>query len=177
MKVITISPMPIDVPKLAIETNSRSVRQERKLLSLASDIMAGLSLKNVITAARAAIPGRLYMGRMSGRNKNSIRRITPNSMKSLASAPVSTVIAIMKKTVCVRSSKAVCIIELRRFFVPMVIPKKPIRTTKPIRKSTASTRRSRRKEGLLSTSLGRASGRKLRNFIFIAVVNISRFTE
>ena len=57
-------------------------------------MMAGLSDRNVITAPRAATPGRRYSGFIRGLRKRSSSVTTPNSDISFERAPVSTVMPI-----------------------------------------------------------------------------------
>ncbi len=90
MNTITRSPMPKAVPKLVSDMNWNFLKYELNRLSEASDMIAGLSLRKVITAPREATPGRLNRGRMSGRRIRSRSFTTPNSTKMRPSAPVST---------------------------------------------------------------------------------------
>ena len=53
-------------------------------------MMAGLSERNVITAPSDVTPGRLKIGRISGRSVRSSSVTTPNSTNTLPMAPVIT---------------------------------------------------------------------------------------
>lgn len=90
MNTITRRPIPNAVPKLVREIYWYFLKNEANLLSLASDMMAGLSERNVITAPSDDTPGRLNTGFISGRNSFSSRLTTPNSTNTLPKAPVIT---------------------------------------------------------------------------------------
>ena len=59
MKATTTSPMPNDVPKFVSEAIWYCLKYLLKVLSFDSVMMAGLSLRKVITAPSEATPGRL----------------------------------------------------------------------------------------------------------------------
>ena len=91
MVIITTKPIPKAVPKLVSESSWYFLKYFAKERSLAKEMMAGLSERNVIRAPRAATPGRLKRGFIRGRRIRSRSFTTPNSDMSLESAPVSTV--------------------------------------------------------------------------------------
>ena len=95
MKATTTSPIPKAVPKLVSETNWYFLKYWLKFLSFESEMMAGLSLRKVITAPSAATPGRLYNGRISGLRMFSNSRTTPNSANKRLMAPINTQMAMM----------------------------------------------------------------------------------
>ena len=82
--------MPKAVPKLVSEMYWNFLKYELNRLSAAREMMAGLSLRNVMTAPSEATPGRLKSGRISGRRMRSSNLTTPNSTKRRPMAPVST---------------------------------------------------------------------------------------
>ncbi len=93
MNTITSNPMPKAVPKLVSEINWNFLKYELKRLSEASEMIAGLSLRKVITAPSEATPGRLKRGFISGRTIRSRRLTTPNSTNMRPIAPVRTQMA------------------------------------------------------------------------------------
>ena len=82
--------MPKAVPKLVSEIYWNFLKWLANFLSFERVMMAGLSLRKVITAPSDAMPGRLKSGFMSGLRSFSSKSTTPNSTKSLPRAPVST---------------------------------------------------------------------------------------
>ncbi len=90
MKTMTSRPIPKAVPKLVSEMNWYFLKYELKRLSEASEMMAGLSLRKVMTAPSEATPGSRNSGFMSGRSRRSTRLTTPNSTNMRPNAPVST---------------------------------------------------------------------------------------
>ena len=94
MVTLTTKPMPKAVPKLVSDNSWYFLKYDEKDLSWASDMMAGLSDRKVIMAPRAATPGRLKSGFISGLSTRPMSETTPNSDISLDSAPVSTVMLI-----------------------------------------------------------------------------------
>ena len=100
--------------------------------------MAGLSDRKVITPPRAATPGKLYSGFISGRRSFSSNVTTPNSTNSLERAPVITVIPIRKNTVLSNRSCAVFIMVLIRFSLPILYPRAQQQPTSTTRNTMAS---------------------------------------
>ena len=100
--------------------------------------MAGLSDRKVITAPRAATPGRLKSGFISGRSSFSSSVTTPNSAISLLRAPVSTVIPMRYSTTLRIRLWAVFIIVLRRFPLPIFHARRPNPPQRMVRKIRAS---------------------------------------
>ena len=85
-------------------------------------MMAGLSLRNVITAPSDAMPGKLNSGLIKGRSSFSSRSTTWNSTNSLPTAPVTTQMLIKKKHVLSNKSWAVCMIVLSMLAAPIFQP-------------------------------------------------------
>ena len=94
MVISTTNPIPKAVPKLVRDTSWYFLKKDAKDLSLAKAMMAGLSERKVISAPRAAAPGRLKRGFISSLSPFSSILTTPNSVRSLESAPVRTVMPI-----------------------------------------------------------------------------------
>ena len=90
IKTITMSPIPNAVPKLVREISWYFLKYLLNLLSFDSEMIAGLSDRNVITAPSEATPGRLNSGFISGRSSFSRMDTTPNSANRRLSAPIST---------------------------------------------------------------------------------------
>ena len=103
---------------------------------------AGLSDKKLARIAILVAPGIPKSGFISGANTLFARLITPNSVKTSANAPISTVIAIMYQTVLVSKSYAVLNIVLTRLLIPITIPnatKTAITIPKHTKPSTLTT--------------------------------------
>ena len=80
-------------------------------------------------------------------------------MNSFASAPESTVMLMMKKTVLVRRSKAVAMMEFNRLADPMRHPNDPKKTESTVKNTSASTRRLRKKPEAFTRLVGAVSCR------------------
>ena len=91
MVIRTTNPIPKAVPKLVRDTSWYFLKNDANDLSLAKAMMAGLSERNVMSAPKAAAPGRLKSGFMSTLRPFSSIFTTPNSVRSLERAPVRTV--------------------------------------------------------------------------------------
>ncbi len=99
--------MPKAVPKFVSEMSWYLRKYAENFLSREREIMAGLSLRNVMMAPSDATPGRLKIGFMTGRSIFSTSETTPNSTNTRPSAPVSTQTLSRKNTVLSRRSWAV----------------------------------------------------------------------
>ena len=77
----------------------RLIKYLLKFLSFERLIIAGLSEKNVISAANEATPGNLNIGFINGARNISNKRTTPNSIINFPKAPERTVIPKIKNTV------------------------------------------------------------------------------
>lgn len=117
--VLTIRPIPKDVPRLQSSGTCHFLKYRINSLSFASEMIAGLSERKVVTIPSDAAPGRRYKGIMSGDKILSRSDTTPNSEKTEASAPVITATAIIKKTVFINRSKDVDMRVLKKFDIPM----------------------------------------------------------
>ena len=138
INVVTISPIPKAVPRLVSAGSWNFLKYLRKFRSSASPKIAGLSERYVVIIPTDAAPGRLYNGFISGVIALFKSAITPNSESAPESAPAMTAIAIILKTVSIKSSYAVAIIVCIMFAPPIFIPIPPKIMARKIRNTKAS---------------------------------------